>query len=184
MSNTLEPFFAATITALETHQSDISRLIRQQLNLASTGSIEKSPNSLPQCEALTTAFAQASNPLLTHLETIKETLHWADSGGAELVGPSGMVVNNHVRVGLFFQNSDVNYPNHHHAAEELYLVISGEAKWSKASEPAATLKQPLNFIHHKSWEMHAMQTQSEPLLALWCWAGNIDFSQYKMDSTE
>lgn len=193
MNNTLSPFFSQLATTMQTHKSNISELVIEELAQASKGKIVKDSNTVSQCSALPIAFSQTNNDLLNELELVQADIHWADSGGAlkspllqqhlafsELVGPTGMVLSNKIRVGLFFQNKEVDYPNHRHAAEELYLVLSGSAQWIKETEPHATTKAPMNFIHHKSWESHAMLTRSEPLLALWCWAGDIDFKQYEM----
>jgi len=56
-----------------------------------------------------------------------------------------MVINETCRVGLFFQSQNTDYPNHRHAAEELYLVVSGNALWSNESDTTPREKPPGEF---------------------------------------
>jgi dimethylpropiothetin dethiomethylase len=83
------------------------------------------------------------------------------------------------RVGLFLQGRHTAYPVHRHAAEELYLVLSGTACWQRGSQTPGLLV-PGTFIHHASWEAHAMTTVDDPLLAIWCWTGEIGFEHYEI----
>jgi quercetin dioxygenase-like cupin family protein len=64
----------------------------------------------------------------------------------------------------------VHYPAHHHAALELYVPLSGTARWQQGGGPYA-LRAPGSAIEHASNEPHAMRTDDEPLLALYCWRG-------------
>jgi len=135
------------------------------------------------------------SPILAALANVHRAIHWADTGGAakpdaiqrrlafaELIGPGGMIRNIHCRVGLFLQRAHTMYPAHKHAAEELFLVLSGTAYWKKESADAQW-HEPGTFIHHSSWESHAMTTKSEPLLTVWCWTGNISFDAYKFSDS-
>ncbi len=101
----------------------------------------------------------------------------------EIAGPTGMIQTDACRWGFFLQNADHDYPERLHAAEELYFVVSGMAEWTREGE-ASTLRPPGSFIHHASWQPHAMRTVSQPLLAMWGWTGNIDYGQYRIVSSE
>ena len=59
---------------------------------------------------------------------------------------------------------------HRHAAEEVYIVISGTAAWARG-EAAEALRPPGSVIHHPPWMSHGMRTAEEPLLALYLWSG-------------
>ena len=85
----------------------------------------------------------------------------------------GAIAADDFRFGVYFQNPGTWYPLHHHAAEELYLILSGTAEWTRDGidgqpEPPGTL------IHHAPHERHATRTLGEPLLALWVWLGDIE----------
>ena len=96
------------------------------------------------------------------------------SGGyayAMLVDESQPADNVPVRIGLLLQQGNIAYPGHAHDAEEFYFILSGEAHWRiDAREFAA---RPGDMIHHAPCAIHAMQTGSAPLLALWVWRGNL-----------
>ncbi len=91
---------------------------------------------------------------------------------AELIGPDGPMHAPHCRVGFTVMAERTTYPMHSHPAVELYLVLSGVARWlTPASD---RFVPPGEFVLHGSDESHEMRTYDEPLLALWSWSGNID----------
>ncbi|TQV75716.1 dimethylsulfonioproprionate lyase family protein [Denitrobaculum tricleocarpae] len=134
------------------------------------------------------------HPLLAEVARSRETLAWygarperiPEAIGArlffvELLGPDGMVFCDRCRLGLLLQMPESHYPEHAHAADELYLVLSGTAEWrSEGSEPA--LRPPGSFIHHPGRQRHAMTTQEEALLAVWAWTGDIGFESYSIEA--
>jgi dimethylpropiothetin dethiomethylase len=98
----------------------------------------------------------------------------------EIVGPDGMVACPKLRFGLYLQSPDTYYPPHDHAAEELYLVIGGSARWQK--EDGAFFDAPPGaLIHHQPHQRHAMETAADPLLALWIWTGDLRVGTYRID---
>jgi mannose-6-phosphate isomerase-like protein (cupin superfamily) len=64
-----------------------------------------------------------------------------------------------------------HYPDHSHRAEEVYHPLGGEALW-KMGKGEFALRKPGECIYHPSTIRHAMQTQKESLLALFCWSGD------------
>lgn len=174
------------------HDSDIARTAIAALSKARHSAITKQPKQIAQCNVLDPVLSCPASQTLALLAEAQPSLHWSDSGGArkpaavqrrlafvELIGPTGMFQNTQCRIGFFLQCGHCSYPLHRHAAEELYLVLSGKAIWHKdAMDPA--WHSPGSFIHHTSWQTHAMTTVSEPLLALWCWTGEIAFEQYEL----
>ncbi len=134
------------------------------------------------------------HPILAEIAQIRETLVWykaaseriPDAIGSrlsfvELLGPDGMVYCGHCRLGLLLQMPDLCYPGHVHAANELYLVLSGNAEWQTNALDTAP-RPPGSFIYHPGGHWHAMNTRSEPLLAVWGWTGDIGFGSYSMDA--
>ena len=98
----------------------------------------------------------------------------------EIVGPSGMFASDTVRMGLYFQSADTVYPPHHHAAEELYYVLSGTAEW-QTDDGLFTREAPGSVIYHRSFQPHATTTLGEPLLAMWAWFGDISLDSYAVE---
>jgi len=190
--NSLSQLYLEASNTIKHHGSPNAEKASQVLHDAAYQPLMKSPHSVPQCAQLQIAYQQTSSTLCSILKKLEPQLHWTDSGSGskpkaiqerlaftELVGPTGMVVNNTCRIGLFLQSQNTNYPDHHHAAEELYMVISGRALWSRESNPKPHEKVAGEFVQHTSWEAHAMHTSTEPLLAMWCWTGDVGFDQYE-----
>ncbi len=140
--------------------------------------------------------ALGADPLTSLLAPLAPTLPWSDRrrrftmpGGfrgrytlTEITGPDGTIPATGFRFGTYLQHPDSWYPLHHHAAEELYLILSGTAQWTRddidgQSEPPGTL------IRHAPHERHATRTLGEPLLALWVWLGDIDIATYRVVGT-
>lgn len=92
-------------------------------------------------------------------------------GFAELIGPAGPLIAESTRIGLTLMAPETFYPWHAHPAVELYVVISGTARWMTATSDRELL--PGACVRHLSNEPHAMRTQREPLLALYAWSGDI-----------
>lgn len=195
-NNALTPLLLAAADAFGQHDSAIGQTAKDSLLSALEKPLVKPGHRVSQCEYLSQAYSQTNNNLNNQAQLLESHLHWADTDAGvkpkavqerlafvELVSPSGMIETEHCRIGLFFQRAETDYPNHHHAAEELYYVISGRALWSNDSIKDLSVKNPGEFIHHKSWEPHRMKTTDEPLLAMWCWTGDIRFSEYKMIGT-
>lgn len=179
-------------TLFERHNSDIARCAVAELKSSVNCPVVKQPQRIAQCHALDDLLVMPSSPSLMVLADTQQAIHWADSGGAakpnavqrrlafaELIGPNGMIVNANCRVGLFLQCARTIYPAHEHAAEELFLVLSGTALWQR-NLLNSTWHSPGSFVHHASWESHAMTSEAEPMLAVWCWIGDIRFNQYRL----
>jgi len=64
------------------------------------------------------------------------------------------------------------YPDHNHAAAEVYHVVGGAADWWREDRGWAALSAGA-VIAHAPHVRHAMRTGDEPLLALYCWQGEI-----------
>ena len=97
----------------------------------------------------------------------------------EIIGPTGQITHDNIRAGLFFQDADILYPRHSHAAEEIYLPLSGFAAW-QASDDDWRLQAPGDIIHHLPFQPHAINTKQLPLLAFWGWADDIGADSYRI----
>ena len=95
----------------------------------------------------------------------------------EIIGPSGQIKDESIRAGLLFQDANVLYPRHSHAAEEIYFPLSGQAAWQRDDDDWR-LHAPGDVIHHLPFQPHAIKTRTMPLLAFWGWAGDIGADSY------
>ena len=89
-----------------------------------------------------------------------------------IIGDSGLFQSKKIRMGLFLQNPNVDYPSHAHEAEEYYLILSGQGSWQIGNSWYDAI--PGRIFHHQPGESHRMITESEPMLAIWIWTGLIE----------
>ncbi len=97
----------------------------------------------------------------------------------EIIGPTGQITHATVRAGLLFQASDIIYPRHSHAAEEVYFPLTGPVDW-QIENANWRQKEAGSFIHHMPYQPHAIRTGRTPLLAIWAWSGDIDSDSYRI----
>ncbi len=99
----------------------------------------------------------------------------------ELIGSNGVVKDSDCRIGLFIHEPSINYAVRTHAAEEMFIIIAGEAEWQQSENPHVKRDAGAR-IHHASYEPHASRTTNSAILAAWAWVGNINFETYRYDS--
>ncbi len=93
-----------------------------------------------------------------------------DYGWSEIVGSVGPIQSDRIACGFLILGPATYYPSHRHAAEELYVPLSGTAAWQQG-DTAWQEQAPGTPIHHRSEQPHAMRTGTSPLLALYVWRG-------------
>jgi hypothetical protein len=91
-------------------------------------------------------------------------------GWTELIGRRGPVAGQNIAVGVLLLGPATEYPPHRHAAEEIYVPLTGPSLWMQDSGKwvAQSSGEP---IYHRPWLPHAIRTTSAPLLALYLWRG-------------
>lgn len=138
--------------------------------------------------ALLNAPSGRLQPLARALEHAEPSLDWLQNpnytrermgadfvehyGYVELVGPGRAFESREPLVGFLLLGPQTLYPDHDHAAEETYHVVSGRAFWRRG-DGAWRDESPGAIIHHAPHVPHAMRTEHEPLLALYCWMGDV-----------
>lgn len=163
------------------------RSIRQIFSALETPALESSrpATRLPVCshlhEALATAGSQPRlRPLVDRFAAIEPMLQWtrrpkrdnsasdnfADGhANAMIVGPSGFEDRNDVWLGVSLLAPNVRYPDHDHAPEETYLVLSqgefrhGKSQWFSPGIGGSFYNEP--------GIRHAMRSLDAPLFAFW-----------------
>ncbi|MEZ5755915.1 MAG: dimethylsulfonioproprionate lyase family protein [Paracoccaceae bacterium] len=148
------------------------------------------PGMLPVCRVLEAAVAGtvgAGAPfagLVAGLRDGAAGLRWGQTygvadfgadflrgyGWTELIGLRGPIASEVVAVGVLLLGPGIDYPPHAHAAEEVYLPLSGRALWMRGEGPYAPVA-PGQVIRHPSWMAHGMRTGAEPLVAAYVWRG-------------
>ncbi len=148
------------------------------------------PERLPACAALPSALAMASagpTPVPQLAEALRELsprLRWQRRDGkppdgttfhdghanALVVGPGGIEEREDVWLGISLLAPHVRYPDHRHPPEEVYVSLAGGAWWNANMEWITP--GPGGLIYNEPNVMHAMRTETQPLLAIWClWVG-------------
>jgi quercetin dioxygenase-like cupin family protein len=90
---------------------------------------------------------------------------------ALVAGPGGLEEREDVLVGISLLASHVRYPDHRHPPEEVYVSLAGGAWWNANMD--WTTPGPGGLIYNEPNVLHAMRTEEQPLLAIWClWVGS------------
>ncbi|MGQ0485341.1 MAG: dimethylsulfonioproprionate lyase family protein [Hyphomicrobiales bacterium] len=118
------------------------------------------------------------------LDQLAPSLAWSRRPGAEaagadfaeghanavVAGNSGIERHRDVSIGISVMAPNIQYPDHRHPPEEVYVVLSpgagrqGEAPWF---EPGVG-----GIVYNPPDIVHAMKSRAAPLLAVWClWEG-------------
>ncbi len=90
-------------------------------------------------------------------------------GWGEILGPEAPYRDEQFCFGFTLLGKNTFYPSHLHPATELYVVLSGHAIWTLDGH--SQIRGPGEFILHPSNHIHSMQTENEPMLALYTWSG-------------
>ena len=154
-----------------------NHVISSQKEIARRDFIPNLEYSLDNIKGDMVKFADYTARLSEHLKW-----HQASRGVPEIfeggysfsviIGDSGLFPSTNIRMGLFLQNQNVDYPSHAHEAEEFYLILSGHGSWQIGNSWYDAI--PGRIFHHQPGEPHRMITESEPLLAIWIWTGLIE----------
>lgn len=101
-------------------------------------------------------------------------------------GPDAPLLCEVPRGGLVLLGPGVTYPGHHHQPREVYLVLTPGSQW-RLDDGEWFDVDAGELLFHDSWQMHAMRTGDEPLLAFagWLEVGDrraIDWSQHDADT--
>ncbi|MEW9918296.1 dimethylsulfonioproprionate lyase family protein [Marimonas sp. MJW-29] len=126
--------------------------------------------------ALRDAFRSCA-PLAQWRETYKETdigQDFMDRFGCYcLIGEGGAFASDTMAAWLVYMPPHLYYPWHQHPAEEMYLVVAGEALFLRHGEAPEVLR-PGQTSAHASNQPHAMQTFDHPVMALVVWRNGFD----------
>ena len=87
---------------------------------------------------------------------------------AELVGPSGPFAGDDFVFGLFVLGPGIHYLDHHHAAPELYWLLTEGSEWRRDGSDFMP-RRAGETIWHEPWVSHATRTGPGPLLAVYAW---------------
>lgn len=87
---------------------------------------------------------------------------------AAFSGPQGPIHVETPRGGFMLMGPNVTYPDHKHAAREVYMILAGEAEWRLDNADWFRVG-PGDLIYHDTMQPHATRSLSTPLLAFAGW---------------
>ena len=126
------------------------------------------------------SLAPVANQLVWHNSTSlrsRPNEFQGDYNFTVIVGPGSLLEDEDIRFGVYLQDPHTIYPAHHHAAEELYIPLSGTALWQKDDGPFVPVTSGTPILH-QSYQPHATTTDEKPMLAFWAWLGNLSIDTY------
>ena len=94
-------------------------------------------------------------------------------GFFELIGPTGHFKTFEMALYVNYLDKKSFYPLHNHEAEELYFIISGEAKFENNNGDYEILTSNKTRFH-KSFEPHAITTNNKQILSLVIWKNKFE----------
>jgi hypothetical protein len=145
------------------------------------------PSSLPclaHLDRIAEIAGKAGKPLTRLLCDRASGFHWGQTytsadfgekfmdnyGWLEVFGTRGHFASDAIAGGFLILGPDIEYPDHHHVAEELYIPLTSGTEW-RMGGGAWGNRAAGEVIHHASNVSHAMRTGVEPLLAFYLWRG-------------
>lgn len=101
-------------------------------------------------------------------------------GWAEMIGKRGPIASDHIACGFLLLAPGTEYPPHRHAAEEVYLPLTGPTFWKMGDD--GWTNRPIGVpLYHRSWLTHAMRSEFVTLLALYLWRGGNLVQKSRID---
>lgn len=117
------------------------------------------------------------SPTMLWRETYKDTDIGVDFmarfGCYEIIGRDAPFASSKIRSYLVYHPPHLHYPWHHHPAEELYVVIAGQAEFHAQGQGAQVL-QTGQSTFHPSGVSHALTSHEHPMLAYVIWRDDFD----------
>jgi len=123
------------------------------------------------------ATVRAAGPVAHWLETYADTDIGADFmerfGCYPIIGPNGPYASETYRLWMVFMPARLDYPWHHHPAEEIYFIVAGSAVFRKTGAEDIVLRSGDTSFHASS-RSHAMETLDSPVLCLVAWRNEFE----------
>ncbi|MEM6664285.1 MAG: dimethylsulfonioproprionate lyase family protein [Pseudomonadota bacterium] len=94
----------------------------------------------------------------------------ASYGFAEIVGKNGPFISENLRTGVGLYPMGVNYRDHHHQAEEIYIVLAGSGTY-RLGEQSPRRYCAGDVVYVPSRLVHGFSMDHEPLIVFYIWQG-------------
>ena len=95
----------------------------------------------------------------------------------ELLGPEGLIKSDELRLGLYGMLPNFEYGIRTHPAEEVFVMLAGEAHWKRGDRDYAPLG-PGGRSLHPSMLPHANKTEETSFMSIYVWRGDVSTDGY------
>lgn len=172
------------------HAAQVKTRLAEQ-DLSPSAVLEPRPLRLPATRYLPECVAASmfiSPDVAAALAEIEEFLEWRQNPNysdaslgagymdnyayAELIGPHGFFAGDDFLMGVLLLGPGVHYLDHHHAAPELYWLLTGPSEWRRGNGDFE-MREAGDTIWHEPHVVHATRTGASPLLAVWAWTRDV-----------
>ncbi len=106
------------------------------------------------------------------------TAHSHSKVHVELLGPAGIIKSKFVRLGLYGILPNSEYGIRTHPAEELFIMLAGQAEWLRGAGEYE-LKRAGEYCYHPSGIRHATKTTHSAFMSVYIWSGDISTDKYQ-----
>ena len=96
----------------------------------------------------------------------------------ELLGPQGIIKSKFVRLGLYGILPNSEYGIRTHPAEELFIMLAGQAEWLRGAGKYE-LKRAGEYSYHPSGMRHATKTTHSAFMSVYIWSGDVSTDKYQ-----
>jgi hypothetical protein len=90
-----------------------------------------------------------------------------------IIGENAPFMSAAIRLFMVYMPPHFYYPWHHHPAEEMYLVVSGNGVFKRKGCPDERLTEGETSFHQSN-QPHAMETLDDPVLCLVAWRDDFE----------
>lgn len=95
----------------------------------------------------------------------------------ELLGPSGLLHSDELRIGVYGLLPHAHYGTRTHPAEEIFVMLAGEAYWQRGDSDYELL-QAGQRAYHPSMLPHATKTAERAFMSIYVWRGDVSTDNY------
>ena len=90
-----------------------------------------------------------------------------------IIGDNAPFMSAAIRLFIVYMPPHFYYPWHHHPAEEMYMVVSGNGVFKRKDCPDERLTEGETSFHQSN-QPHAMETLDDPVLCLVAWRDDFE----------
>ena len=160
---------------LEAARNDIHSVGKSPLPKPYLDAFEE-PDAHPACKLVAEAEFDWAPPATIDDPVYVE--HSVPKAHIELIGPDGIVTSDRIRMGLYGMLPGHEYGIRTHLAEEVFVMIAGEADWKRGHDQEYGPLRAGDRSYHPSMTPHANRTRDSAFMSVFVWVGDVSTESY------